>query len=360
MDEKKYHSIINFLRPFRDYLRSLNPLRFTRFDKYYFPPISNKLILNKEVKEKICLFISSRNNYQMLEKEILKNFRLDGFLVINIDDNSDQNQVVYGKKICKKNNIIFLKNRSSGLQFALKTCVEFLNKNEFKHNYILHITHDNYPISLDFFISLLKIINNKKIDFGLLGFNCFDYRLCRKDLLNLRNNKKSIGLLGRSILTNELNFITRKWYTSSNSYHFELDKLIAVECPTDTCFVINKINFEKYISVTNKIRLHNWADDIALQFLNNNIFNYSCPYIKTFNANEIKQKYGIPIWSTRDKTSKHHSGINEALNYWKQKWGWERNSYPTKELVKKKYKNTLIEEFSFYNPNKGPYKYVKN
>ena len=85
MDEKKYHYIINFLRPFRDYLRSLNPLRFTRFDKYYFPPISNKLILNKEVKEKICLFISSRNNYQMLEKEILKNFRLDGFLVINIE-----------------------------------------------------------------------------------------------------------------------------------------------------------------------------------------------------------------------------------------------------------------------------------
>ena len=105
------------------------------------------------------------------------------------------------KKYVKKNNKIFLKNRSSGLQFALKTCVEFLNKNKFKHNNILHITHDNYPISLDFFISVLKIINNEKIDFGLLGFNCFDYRLCRKDLLNLRNHKKSIGLLGRAILT---------------------------------------------------------------------------------------------------------------------------------------------------------------
>lgn len=351
--------IKKYLRPIRDYLRSLNPIRFSAYDKYYFPPIPDKIPISNNIEKKICFFISSRNNYLMLEKEILKNFNLDSFLVINVDDGSNENEINYGKSICDKNNIIFIKNKSFGLQYALKSCVDYLDEKNYSQTHILHITHDNYPISTDFYDSISSIID-KKINFGLLGFNCFDYRLCRKDLINLRNKKKAIGLLGRAVLTNHDNFKLRKWYTSSNSSHFNLKALIAVESPADTCFLISIENFKKFIKVTNKIRLHNWADDISLQFLKNNIFNYCAPFINLFNANEIKQKYNIPIWSTRDQKKKHHSGIENGLRYWKEKWGWERNNYPTLEIINKRFKGTLVEKFYLHNPDKGPIKYVKD
>ena len=64
------------LRPVRDLLRGLNPIRFTRFDKYFIKPIDKNYEIKSELKKQICIFISSRNNYVMLKNEILLNFNL--------------------------------------------------------------------------------------------------------------------------------------------------------------------------------------------------------------------------------------------------------------------------------------------
>ena len=58
---------------------------------------------------KIAIVISSKNNYEMLEKEVIKNNEFQNFTFINIDDNSDKDQIKKGREICKKNNIVFTK-----------------------------------------------------------------------------------------------------------------------------------------------------------------------------------------------------------------------------------------------------------
>ena len=58
---------------------------------------------------KLAIFISSKNNYEMLENEVLKNNDFENFELINVDDSSNKDQYELGIKICKKYNIKFLK-----------------------------------------------------------------------------------------------------------------------------------------------------------------------------------------------------------------------------------------------------------
>ena len=37
-------------------------------------------------KKNLIIYVSSRNNYDMLEGEVIKNIKFDGFEFINIDD----------------------------------------------------------------------------------------------------------------------------------------------------------------------------------------------------------------------------------------------------------------------------------
>ena len=52
--------------------------------------------------ENILIYCSSRNNYEMLESEILKNVEFEGFDFVNVDDNSCEEQILLGKQICEK------------------------------------------------------------------------------------------------------------------------------------------------------------------------------------------------------------------------------------------------------------------
>ena len=63
-------------------------------------------------KNNIIIYVSSRNNYDMLSGEVLKNIDTEVFELINIDDNSVDEEVKKGKKICEDNNIIFLENKT--------------------------------------------------------------------------------------------------------------------------------------------------------------------------------------------------------------------------------------------------------
>ena len=65
------------------------------------------------MKDNLIIYVSSRNNYDMLEGEVLKNINLDGFELINIDDNSSEEEKEKGKRICNARNIIFLENKNN-------------------------------------------------------------------------------------------------------------------------------------------------------------------------------------------------------------------------------------------------------
>ena len=54
-------------------------------------------------KKNLIIYVSSRNNYDMLKGEVLKNIKFEGFEFINIDDCSEKIEVEKGKKICLEN-----------------------------------------------------------------------------------------------------------------------------------------------------------------------------------------------------------------------------------------------------------------
>ena len=58
----------------------------------------------------LIVYVSSRNNYDMLSGEVLKNINTEGFEFINVDDKSSSEEIEKGKKICQENDIVFLEN----------------------------------------------------------------------------------------------------------------------------------------------------------------------------------------------------------------------------------------------------------
>ncbi len=54
----------------------------------------------------IIIYVSSRNNYDMLSGEVLKNINTEGFEFINVDDKSSPEEIEKGKQICQENDIV--------------------------------------------------------------------------------------------------------------------------------------------------------------------------------------------------------------------------------------------------------------
>jgi hypothetical protein len=79
-------------------------------------------------RENIIVYVSSRNNYDMLEGEVLNNIDTEGFEFINVDDNSCKDELEKGKAICKKHDIVFLENKDRGVQMATQTLIDFINE----------------------------------------------------------------------------------------------------------------------------------------------------------------------------------------------------------------------------------------
>jgi hypothetical protein len=55
------------------------------------------------MKDNLIIYVSSRNNYDMLEGEVLKNINFEGFEFINVDDKSCEEEIIKGKEIYAKN-----------------------------------------------------------------------------------------------------------------------------------------------------------------------------------------------------------------------------------------------------------------
>ena len=49
------------------------------------------------MKDNLIIYVSSRNNYDMLEHEVLKNINFEGFEFINVDDRSSEKEITKGK-----------------------------------------------------------------------------------------------------------------------------------------------------------------------------------------------------------------------------------------------------------------------
>ena len=312
------------------------------------------------MNDNLIIYISSRNNYDMLKGEVFKNIDTEGFELINIDDNSCSAEVKKGKQYCFENNIVFLENKDRGVQMATQTLIDFIKENRPQCRWIVCFQHDIYPISKDFFKTLSRYISEEKLnEFGIVGFNVLDNGDYTNDSLDrFNNNEMPLGMIGMAHLSIRSN--SGRWLCPKQQ-----DKLInsgkwnqpfISEFPMWAAIGINVTLWDTYIKPTNEYHFHLWLPDIAMQF---NYLNFPCltlPNLYCLNNQFLKEKYNINANSaTGAKTgNEYHFGKYSNFDAWHSRWGWDYENTNTFELIKQSYDNTLIGEYYEHNIQTGP------
>jgi len=313
----------------------------------------------------LIIYVSSRNNYDMLEGEVLKNINREGFEFINIDDKSSEAEISKGKNICKKHNVVFLENKSRGVQMATQTLIDFVNKNRPNCKWIFCFQHDNYPISPDFFSKISSLITNDKLqDFGILGFNVLDHgNYTQNSLSEYKQGNYPLGMIGMAHLS--IHNRDARWLCPSKQYNLLQNPIwknpFIVEFPMWAAVGINVELWNKVITPTTDYQFHLWLPDIAMQF---NYHNYPClilPDLFCLNHQELKTKYNIAANSAQGARAgnEYHFGKYSNFDAWLSRWGWYYEDVVNDfELIKDNYTNTLIRDFYDHDITNGPLKSI--
>ena len=306
----------------------------------------------------IAIYLSSRNNYALLEDFLTRNTNLNNYYFVNIDDHSDEEQRELGQSICTRYGIPFILNRARGLQNAAQTMIDHLHDIQSNAKFIVWMTHDSNLITPNFFEQLDQLITDGKLDnFGIVGFNILGPQCSVHNELNITNTQ--CGMLGRATLTNLPG--RGGWYRTPDM-HLPWEqwggyRAIAVESPVDMGLAINIKLFTQYIQPTDNYHLFCAFDDICMQFMEKGIYNVTLPFLQIWHDQRIKEGK-VPVKSARaaqQGDSKHFGDYGPHFIYWKNRWGWERDDF-RKTFPIDKYTQTLFYDFYMHDYTLGPLK----
>tara|TARA_R100001443_G_scaffold114869_1_gene131517 strand:+ start:494 stop:1489 length:996 start_codon:yes stop_codon:yes gene_type:complete len=319
--------------------------------------------------KKLGIFFTTRNNYDMLE-DWLKTTDYEGFEVLNIDEDSTSEQKTLGKEICEKYNVKYMDREKRGFLNNVTTAYNYFKKLDIHWGFWLH--HDCYPLTDKFFNKLnTLIVTNPLIEkFGLVGFNTYH---TRPSIARYKSGLRSKEFLARAPLEPGDNWYRnpRDWFrTKADVNSSKFDKPFSVQTPAAFGLAFNLKLYEQVIEVTDDYHMMNTIDEIGFQFMYNNIYNLSIPYLHLAHEDEKKRDFNIPRVS-----SKHHEANNSGKydskefntdNKFFGKWGvsvlYDRwgidydNPRETFDLVKDNYKDTLLWDYYHHNPEQGPLK----
>lgn len=312
-------------------------------------------------KDNIIIYVSSRNNYDMLAGEVL-NIDFEGFEFINVDDKSSPEEIEKGKEVCKEKDIVFLENKSRGVQMATQTVIDYILENRPNCKYLIHFQHDVKPISENFFTTISNLVEEGKLDeFGGIGFNVLDNGEYTRDFYKrFLEGEKPLGMIGLAHIG--IAGRSKRWISP---HHNDLavrnpdkwNKPFCIEFPAWMCVGINIKLWDKFIKPTDKYHFHLWYPDIAMQFNYHNCPIVTIPSLYCLNQNEIKLKYGIHNNSAAGamRGDEYHFGEYSNFKVWQERWGWDfetaRDTFP-----KGHYEGTLLDEYYNHNLENGPLK----
>lgn len=314
--------------------------------------------------DNLIVYVSSRNNYDMLKGEVL-NIDFEGFEFINVDDCSTDEEISKGKSLCDRNNIVYLQNKGRGVQMATQTLVDFINKHRPNCKYIICFQHDSKPISDGFFKTLSEYISEGKLDeFGGIGFNVLDNHKYTFDMYDrFKKGDRPLGILGFSHLG--IASTKKRWISPSHNPEVlgkNTDKWstpFVLEIPAWMVGGINIDTWNKYVKPTEEHQFHLWFPDVCMQL---NVVNKPIliiPNLYCYHDQKVKSKYGIhpnSAHAAKNGDTKHF-GKYSNFKAWKNRWGWDyedaRNTFGN---VKQKYEGTILNDFHNHNVNIGPLK----
>mgnify|MGYP003115444126 FL=1 len=309
---------------------------------------------------KIALYLSSRNNYDMIENVFLENVDLEGYKLYNIDDYSEPDEVKKGMEICERNNITFIKNKDRGLQWAAKTMIDYLDENDEDVDFIVWCTHDTFPLTKNFFSKFDKLVSSQQLnEFGMIGFNIFGPQCGVGSPGDFTNE---CGILGRAPISK---LSGRGGWFRVPDMKLSWDvwgKPCLVDAPVDMLLAMNVKLFKEHIEVSNNYHLFCAHDDIALQFLYQNICNVTLPDFRVWHNQHLKEIVDIPVKSAsaaKKGDSKHFGDYGPHLEFWKDRWGFTRDDRSELENIKENYAGTLIYDLYHHDYSNGPLKQFK-
>ncbi len=280
------------------------------------------------------ILVSSRNNYEMLEGFFLKKNDFPSKNIINVDAGSTEQNLSYGKKICDREGITFLKTQQTGLQSVVKETIQHIRR-ENNSKWLLYLHTDAYLLP-NTYNRLVHVLDNKFFaQFGLIGFNTIFWPHTIK-LNQINPNDFYFGLMGKSLLSNNNLSVYGPHTIKNASIKKSWNNLVAVEAVMDIGILINIDYFDKFIFTSESFPFVCAFDDIAMQFLNKNIFNVTLPDFYCVHDPWIKKEYNMPVSSPKELRKKFNRKFyNDDLKYvdeWKNKWKFDRQY---KNLLKK-------------------------
>ena len=316
--------------------------------------------------ENIIIYVSSRNNYDMLEGEVFKNIDREGFELINVDDKSSEEEVQKGKQMCETAGVVFLENKSRGVQMATDTVVDFISDNRPNCKWIICFQHDIYPVSKNFFSRLSELIETGQLDeFGGVGFNILDadsaYTGNAWELF--QKGEMPIGCVGFGHLGISDNsgrwLATGKNLTVRNKSELFKNPFICEFAMWPVVGLNVKVWNDKVIA-SEDYQFHIWYPDVAMQLNYNNFPIVQLPRLYCYNDQRLKEKYGMNYNSAvgaQQGDSYHFGNYGDHFTAWKERWGWDyENVYGTFESIKHNYEGTLIYDYYHHDYDKGPLK----
>jgi len=262
------------------------------------------------------------------------------------DDNSLPEQQTILLELCKKySNITWInpsvtQDSTAPVITSIRACSRYIDTSNFDYDWILFFENDCFPFQEDFWEQLNKTVtdNNSWLSskVGLFGFSNYQYYD--------RGVTKSPGnpVPGRGcLLKNILQPPYSGWYKDLPEQYYITDHFV-VEVPNWQSMCINKTAFDKHITIDTRYdnRLFN-GDDIAHQFMLNNIFNICFPKLAVCHDGDNKLKSKINLISNSS-----YSRSDTSHTIFEDRWGWrwgKRNTH-----LRAQFSHTL-ENSNFYD-----------
>ena len=316
------------------------------------------------LNDELIIYVSSRNNYDMLEGEVFNNIDTEGFEFINVDDCSCEEEVIKGKKICESKGVVFLQNKGRGVQMSTQTLIDFINKERPNCKWIFCFQHDNYPITKNFFKTLRGyILSGSLDDIGSVGFNQLDYGEYTNDSFERYTKGEFVlGMMGSMHLSMKNG---SRWLCPRDNQtilnHKGWKTPYVIEFPMWSAVGINVRLWNTSIKPTEDYQFHLWFPDVSMQFAVKNFPCVMIPKLYCFNHQALKGKYGIGVKSARGamQGNEYHFGKYSNFSAWKSRWGWDFEKVEaTFNGTRDKYKNTLIWDFYHHDLRNGPLKNI--
>ena len=347
------------------------------------------------------IVVMTKNTYSMLEQWYgLYDYK--HYPILNIDLNSQNKEKKNGIKICEKLGINFVECNKTDMQNCLDQALEYF-KNNHKIEWLLYMHHDAYPMEENALCKLNQLIDKSKklVNYGVIGFNIyhdgFDLNMYQKNNNRLMTTARTPLELGNGYYSNKK--------TSRVDYSAFDVKPFVVESIMWSTALINYHQYKNNIIVDENFNFFQSWDDIAFQFLYQNIYNIVIPSISFAHDQSLKLSHSLPRSSPNSILSVVQKlyGRFDHLTIWKRKWKFSyslskvalggdsflnHNQFINKLIEKiasfvgfdfssnfetvarktyKKYylnnlskcKLTLIDKFYEHDPKFGPMKYIK-